>query len=197
MGAATIGRASDPAAGPGETRRPALVDRGDRRQARSRDFLDALRKAEEADGDLAMELTTLGGDAEMARRIVLEIGLARSGSAAASSSSARPSSTPPESRSCRPSRAEDRWLTAGRDVLIHCRQLDKTIEISGPIRASLPSSTPFAPRSKPASSSRKEFPPAHRPQRRRHGGIVREGAAQLVRRRGGGAGAGLVAGIVG
>src|SRR4051794_7464829 len=40
-------------------------------------FLDQLRQAEQAGGDIALEITTLGGDPEMARRIVLEIDRAR------------------------------------------------------------------------------------------------------------------------
>ena len=101
-------------------------------------FLDELRQAEKTGGDVALELTTLGGDPEMARRIMLEIDRARARlagrflflgktvvySAGASIMSAFP--------------REDRWLTEEAMLMIHCRKLDKTVEISGPIRASLP-----------------------------------------------------------
>ena len=33
---------------------------------------------------------------------------------------------------------EDRFLTSDAMLLIHCRQLDRTLEISGPMRASIP-----------------------------------------------------------
>ena len=33
---------------------------------------------------------------------------------------------------------EDRWLSEDAILMIHCRKLDKTVEVSGPIRASLP-----------------------------------------------------------
>ena len=101
-------------------------------------FLDGLRQAEKAGGDVVLELTTLGGDPEMARRIMLEIDRARARlpgrflflgktvvySAGASIMSAFP--------------REDRWLTEEAMLMIHCRKLDKTVEISGPIRASMP-----------------------------------------------------------
>jgi ATP-dependent protease ClpP protease subunit len=32
----------------------------------------------------------------------------------------------------------DRWFAADAMLMIHCRKLDKTVELSGPIRASLP-----------------------------------------------------------
>ena len=102
-------------------------------------FLDQVAKAEPGDGDLAMELTTLGGDADLARRIVLEIDLARQrlegrrflflGKTVVYSAGATIMSAFPR---------EDRWLTRDAMLLIHCRQLEKTVAISGPIRASLP-----------------------------------------------------------
>ncbi len=101
-------------------------------------FLDQLRAAEKSGGDVAMELTTLGGDAELGRRLVLEVENARARlagrffflgktivySAGATNMSAFP--------------REDRWLSADAVVMIHCRKLEKAIEISGPMRASLP-----------------------------------------------------------
>ena len=101
-------------------------------------FLDQLRQAEKKGGDVALEVTTLGGDPEMARRIVLEIDAARARlpgrflflgktvvySAGASIMSAFP--------------CGDRWLAADAMLMIHGRKLDKTVELSGPIRASIP-----------------------------------------------------------
>jgi hypothetical protein len=101
-------------------------------------FLDQLRQAEQAEGDIALEVTTLGGDAEMARRIVLEIDLARErldrrflflGKTVVYSAGITLMSAFP----CR-----DRWLTRDAMLMIHCRKLEKTLELSGPIRASIP-----------------------------------------------------------
>jgi ATP-dependent protease ClpP protease subunit len=101
-------------------------------------FLDQLRQAEQAGGDVALEVTTMGGDAEMARRIVLEVDTARSrlkgrflflGKTVVYSAGITIMSAFP----CR-----DRWLAADAMLLIHGRKLDKTVEVSGPIRASIP-----------------------------------------------------------
>jgi ATP-dependent protease ClpP protease subunit len=118
--------------------RPTLSITGEIDAQRTREFLGSLRQAEDGEGDLGLEVTTLGGDAEMARRIVLEIGLARKrtgrrflflGKTVVYSAGVTVMSAFPR---------EDRWLTADAVLLIHCRQLDKSIEISGPMRASLP-----------------------------------------------------------
>lgn len=101
-------------------------------------FLDQLRDAEAAGGDVAMELTTLGGDAELARRIVLEVENARRrlagrflflGKTVVYSAGTTIMSAFPRA---------DRWLSRDAMLMIHCRKLDKTVEISGPLRSSLP-----------------------------------------------------------
>jgi ATP-dependent protease ClpP protease subunit len=101
-------------------------------------FLDQLGEAESAGGDVAMELTTLGGDAELARRIVLEIDNARArlagrflflGKTVVYSAGATIMSAFPR---------RDRWLARDAMLMIHCRKLDKTVEIAGPLRSSLP-----------------------------------------------------------
>jgi ATP-dependent protease ClpP protease subunit len=85
-----------------------------------------------------MELTTLGGDAELARRIVLEIGQARRrlkgrflflGKTVVYSAGVTIMSAFPKA---------DRYLAADATLLIHCRQLEKSVELNGPLRASLP-----------------------------------------------------------
>ncbi len=101
-------------------------------------FLDQLREAESAGGDVAMELTTLGGDAELARRIALEIENARArlsgrllflGKTVVYSAGTTIMSAFPR---------RDRWLARDAMLMIHCRKLDKTVEIAGPLRSSLP-----------------------------------------------------------
>lgn len=100
-------------------------------------FLDRLRELDD-DGDLAIEITTLGGDAEMARRIVLEIDALRArrrgrtvflGKTIVYSAGATIMSAFP---------CADRYLTSDAMLMIHCRQLQKTIELDGPMRGSLP-----------------------------------------------------------
>lgn len=90
-------------------------------------------------GPVTIEMTTLGGDAEMARRMVLEIDSARArlkqrrllflGKTIVYSAGTTVMAAFPR---------EDRFLTRDATLLIHCRQLDKTLEIDGPIRASVP-----------------------------------------------------------
>jgi ATP-dependent protease ClpP protease subunit len=111
---------------------------GDLDAGRAAAMIDQLRKAEQGEGDIVVEVTTLGGDAELARRIVLEIETIRKrtgrrilffGKTAVYSAGVTIMSAFPPS---------DRFLAADAILLIHCRQLDKTVEISGPIRTSLP-----------------------------------------------------------
>ncbi|WP_187107737.1 ATP-dependent Clp protease proteolytic subunit [Sphingomonas xanthus] len=98
-------------------------------------FLDQLEKVRGKDGDIVVCCTTPGGDAEMARRIVLELEQLSSSataevyflgksvvySAGVSIMSAFPCS--------------HRFLTRDTMLLIHGRQMTDTIEIDGPIRA--------------------------------------------------------------
>jgi ATP-dependent Clp protease, protease subunit len=121
---------------------PQLVILGDIEIASTERFLCRLREIEESDDDLVLELTTLGGDAEMARRIVLEIDRVRRQRRARgrgrflflgktivySAGITIMAAFPPA----------DRWLSGDTMLMIHGRTLEKTIELSGPIRASLP-----------------------------------------------------------
>lgn len=102
-------------------------------------LLDGLSEAEGGEGPLAIEMCTLGGDAEVARRVVLEIDLARErlrgrrlffiGKTIVYSAGVTVMSAFPR---------EDRFVTSDGVLLIHGRQLEKTVEISGPMRSSLP-----------------------------------------------------------
>lgn len=108
-------------------------------EAMVRDFLDGLSKAERSGGDIAVEITTVGGDGELARRLVLEVERARErlgsrrflflGKTQVYSAGI----TLMSAFACR-----DRYLTGDTMLMIHGRQLDETVEISGPMRASLP-----------------------------------------------------------
>ena len=90
-------------------------------------------------GAVVVEISTLGGDAEMARRMVADVvdtrerlkprrllfcGKTTVYSAGVSLMAAFP--------------REDRYLSEDAMLLIHCRQLTKTVELDGPIRASIP-----------------------------------------------------------
>lgn len=87
---------------------------------------------------VAIEIDTPGGPADVARRLVLEIELARRrlkgrfvfiGKTQVYSGGVTIMSAFPR---------EDRYLTRDAVMLIHCRQLNRDIPISGPMRASLP-----------------------------------------------------------
>jgi hypothetical protein len=86
-----------------------------------------------------IDMTTLGGDPEMARRMMVDIDAARArlknrrfvfiGKTVVYSAGVTFMAAFP---------AQDRYLNADSTLLIHCRQLDQTIEFDGPIRASIP-----------------------------------------------------------
>ena len=120
--------------------RPALSLLGEVDQQMANAVIGRLRELDDQDRrtDLAIEVTTLGGDAELGRRIALEIQAARArrrgrllflGKTVVFSAGTTIMSAFPR---------EDRYLTSDAIVMIHCRQLDKRVEISGPIRCSLP-----------------------------------------------------------
>ena len=97
-----------------------------------------LREAEGGEEELAIELTTPGGGADLARRMALEIEQARArrpgrllflGKTTVYSAGVTVMAAFPRG---------DRFLSADTMLMIHCRQLEKTVELSGPIRTSLP-----------------------------------------------------------
>ena len=101
-------------------------------------FLDQLDKARGKDGDIVLCCTTPGGDAEMVRRIELEVERLRGehksevyflGKSVVYSAGVSIMSAFPVSH---------RFLTKDTMLLIHGRQLTKTIELDGPIRHSRP-----------------------------------------------------------
>jgi ATP-dependent protease ClpP protease subunit len=109
-------------------------------EERLRLLRDGLRDLPDDDDEpVTIELTTLGGDAELGRRAMLEIDLARErlpgrrfaflGKTVVYSAGVTLMAAFPR---------EDRFLTADAMLLIHCRQLEKEVNLSGPIRSSLP-----------------------------------------------------------
>lgn len=101
-------------------------------------FLEQLSEVPDDAQLVPVEVHTPGGAADVARRIVLELQLARRrlrgrlvfvGKTQVYSGGVTVMSGFPR---------EDRYLTGDAVLLIHCRQLEQTIEISGPMRANLP-----------------------------------------------------------
>jgi ATP-dependent protease ClpP protease subunit len=100
---------------------------------------DALAEVESSSDPLTIDMTTLGGDPEMARRMIVEIDAARQRmknrrfvfvgkTVVYSAGCTFMAAFPPQ----------DRYLTADAVLLIHCRQLCKTMQLDGPIRSSVP-----------------------------------------------------------
>lgn len=103
-----------------------------------RSFLDQLDRVPSDAREIAIEVTTPGGDADLARRMVhavetarrrrgarlIFLGVSQVHSAGVTFMAAFP--------------REDRYLTRDTILLIHGRHLERTISISGPLRGSLP-----------------------------------------------------------
>lgn len=104
-------------------------------------MVEKLRQAlatADTDGDLAIELTTPGGAADYARRMALDVrqaadrrrgrllflGKTQLYSAGVMIMAAFP--------------REHRYVSADTRLLIHCRQLERTLHLDGPLRSSLP-----------------------------------------------------------
>ena len=102
-------------------------------------FHEAITDPPEGDEPITIDMTTLGGDPELARRMILDLDSARErlkprrivfhGKSVVYSAGATFMAGFPR---------EDRFLATDAVLLIHCRQLDKTMELSGPIRATVP-----------------------------------------------------------
>lgn len=111
---------------------------GELTEDRAVDFIKRLQDVAEGTEPLLISVTTVGGDADLARRILLELSRLRQRSARriAFIGKTQCYSAGVSIMSAFP--VADRYLTGDCWLLIHCRQLDKTVEISGPMRESLP-----------------------------------------------------------
>ena len=124
---------------PASVLNPQISLMGEVTEEMARSLRDQLRGLDPGDDPVVVEMTTLGGDAEFARRMVLEIDEARArlrsrrlvflGKTVVYSAGVTVMSAFPRA---------DRFLAADAVLLIHCRQLEKTVEVQGPMRASLP-----------------------------------------------------------
>jgi len=100
---------------------------------------EALAEARDGGGPLTIDMTTLGGDPEMARRMIVEVDAARErlkgrrlvfiGKTAVYSAGCTFMAGFPSA---------DRYLNEDTKLLIHCRQLKETVELDGPIRTHIP-----------------------------------------------------------
>ena len=106
-------------------------------------FFAQLDAARDAPGPLLLEMTTEGGEADIGRRMALEVRLLREARAGRDGDDARVCflgktivySAGVTVMSAFP--AADRWLTRDTVLLIHERKLDKTVHFAGPLRAVL------------------------------------------------------------
>ena len=110
-----------------------------------RGFLAQLDAARGSDGPLLLELTTEGGDADIGRRIALEMrllleSLGAAGGAAGARRVCFLGKTIVYSAGVTVMSAfpvADRYLARDASLLIHERKLDKTVHFFGPLRATL------------------------------------------------------------
>jgi len=100
------------------------------------DFVDALGQAPD-DRDIVVEVTTPGGDAEMARRAVRALNEKRQHHSAKMKFLGKTEVYSGGVTIMAAFPKQERFLSSDAVLLNHCRQLDKSIELSGPIRASL------------------------------------------------------------
>ena len=103
-----------------------------------RAFLAGLDAAEDGTGPLVLELTTFGGDADLARRMASDVQLFRErtgrrtiffGRTTIYSSGVTVMGAFPRS---------DRWLTRDATLLVHGRSLARTLELSGALALERP-----------------------------------------------------------
>jgi ATP-dependent protease ClpP protease subunit len=111
---------------------------GELTEQRASDFLRDLAKLKPERSPAIVEVSTIGGDADLARRLVLEVALARKrlGRRIAFVGKSQVYSAGVTLMSGFPK--EDRYLSRDTIVMIHCRQLDTNADISGAMRTSLP-----------------------------------------------------------
>jgi ATP-dependent protease ClpP protease subunit len=116
---------------PSELARPQIRLDGPVNDEMLRAFRDFLDTAEAGEGPVVVELSTTGGDADVGRRIATDIRLfgertGRSlrffGKAVVYSAGVTIMAAVPR---------EGRWLSRGTSLLIHCRSLNKTLQLDG------------------------------------------------------------------
>lgn len=124
---------------PSQLKTPQISLMGEVTEDMAKHLRDSLRDPGDGDGPIVLEITTPGGDAEMARRMVHDVHQAREalkprpllfyGNTMVYSAGITLMAAFPRG---------DRYLSKDAMLLIHCRQLTRTIELDGPLRGSLP-----------------------------------------------------------
>ena len=111
---------------------------GELTEDRAAEFLRQLAELPQNAATLVVAVTTNGGDAELARRIVLEVGLVRKrlGRRLVFVGKTQVHSAGVTIMSAFPRR--DRYLSRDTTLLIHSRQLEKSVDVAGPMALSLP-----------------------------------------------------------
>jgi len=111
---------------------------GELTEDRAADFLSQLAELPRNAATLVVAVTTNGGDAELARRVMLEIDVVRQrlGRRLVFVGKTQVHSAGVTIMSAFPKR--DRYLSRDTTLLIHSRQLEKGIELAGPIVLSMP-----------------------------------------------------------
>ncbi|ACG79032.1 conserved hypothetical protein [Phenylobacterium zucineum HLK1] len=118
---------------PVELARPNVRLNGPVDDAMLRAFLEGLSAAEDRGEPLTLELTTNGGDADVGRRIAADVRLfrERTGRRTLFLGKAMVYSAGVTVLSAFGRR--DRWLARGCALLVHCRQLNRAVELNGPL----------------------------------------------------------------
>lgn len=121
---------------PAELAQPQVRLNGPVDDSMLRQFIDGLQAVEaDGSGPLVLELTTTGGDADVGRRIAADLRLFRErtgrptlfiGKAVVYSAGVTIMSGCP---------ASDRYLARGTMLLIHCRQIQKSLELNGSLKS--------------------------------------------------------------
>ena len=101
-------------------------------------FLEQLDAARDGDGPVALELTTVGGDADTGRRIAADIRLFRVHTGRRLLFLGKSTIYSAGATIMSGFRREDRWLDRECVLMIHCRKLAKTLELSNFLAAERP-----------------------------------------------------------
>jgi ATP-dependent protease ClpP protease subunit len=100
-------------------------------------LMERLEKVRADDDDLRMELNTLGGDADVARRIALEIRLFRKHSGRRAWCVGKTNVYSAGITIFAAFATQNRFLTKDAVLLVHERSMQQTVELSGPTRSNI------------------------------------------------------------
>jgi ATP-dependent protease ClpP protease subunit len=101
-------------------------------------FLDQMDKACAGAGPIVVELTTPGGDADMGRRIAADIRLLRERTGRTLIFLGKTAVYSAGATIMAGFRREDRWMDRQAVLMVHCRKLAKTLELSNFLAAERP-----------------------------------------------------------